>query len=148
MEHIKHAIEAAEEEIGSMTKSGRFRSREDVDTVYKLMDIVKDGYCIMEDYGDESSYDDGGMSMRRGGRGGRPYAYNNYDDGSYARGRGRGAKRYADGRYAPYSRDGDYRDGYSRDKSEFADKLRSMMDEAPDEQTRMNIKRMVDTMND
>lgn len=153
MEYIEKIIDAAESELETMTKSGKFRSAGDVDMAYKLMDIIKDGYCIMEDYGGgemSMAYEDGGMSNRRGGgrmgrRSNRSYAYDgSYDDGnaSYARGRGRGARRYADGRYAPTSRDG----GYSHDKEEFADRLRNMMEDAPDEQTRANIERMVNQM--
>lgn len=41
-----------------------------------------------------------------------------------------------------YSRDG--RNGYSR--MDWNERLRMMMDEAPDEQTRMDIKRMMDRM--
>jgi xylose isomerase len=60
------------------------------------------------------------------------------EDGEYS-------NRWVDGR--SYRRDsmGRYsRDGYSRHG--LADKLRELMTEAPDEQTRMEIKRLVDKM--
>lgn len=78
-----------------------------------------------------------------------------YDGGSYARGRGRNARRDAMGRY---SRDGGYRyeDGYSgtyrrnysRDdaKHEYMENLRRMMEDAPDEHTRNSVQRMIENM--
>lgn len=66
---------------------------------------------------------------------------------TYARGRGRNAKRDAMGRYSRDYRGGSYERGYSRDgKEEYKEQLREMMDSAPDEQTRMSIKRMIDNM--
>jgi len=145
MEHLDKILEMSEAEFGAMAKNGKFKSREEIDSVYKLMDIVKDVYCIweMEDSGDDMSYD----SMHGSYRGGS-YRYDgSYNDGnSYARGRGRNAKRDSMGRY---SRDGrSYRmDGYSRDgKQEYIEQLRDMMDEAPDEQTRKSIERMISQM--
>ena len=72
------------------------------------------------------------------------------DDGvSYARGRGRNAKRDSMGRYAReggrYSRN--YRSGnYSMDGEDMLDELRDMMEKAPDERTRMEIERMISKM--
>lgn len=150
MEHLDKILEMSEAEFGAMAKNGKFKSREEIDSVYKLMDIVKDVYCIweMEDSGDDMSYD----SMRGSYRGGS-YRYDgSYNDGnSYARGRGRNAKRDSMGRY---SREGSYRDGrsyrmdgYSREgKQEYIEHLRDMMDEAPSEEVRQNIQRMIDSM--
>lgn len=73
----------------------------------------------------------GGGQSRRGGysiRGGNSYRYEG--EGSYARGRGRNAKRDAMGRY---SMAGD----------EMIDELRDMMQDAPDEQTRMEFQRFI-----
>ena len=74
-----------------------------------------------------------------------------YDGGmSYARGR-RNARRDSMGRY---SRDGrsyrgnSYERGYSRDgKEEYKEQLMDMMDNAPSEEVRQSIKRMLDSMN-
>lgn len=153
MEHIDKIIEMADAEFGAIAKNGKFKSREEIDSVYKLMDIVKDGYCVMdmEDGMGGNSYDDG-MSYERGG------SYNDgrsirYDGGSsYARGR-RNARRDSMGRYSresyrgnsyrTYSGDG----GYSRDgEDEYKDQLRNLMDQTSDEQTRRGIKRMLDQM--
>lgn len=162
MEHLGKMIDLADAEFASVAKNGKFRSREEIDSVYKLMDIVKDAMCIanMEEEAEYSEY--GGDSYRGGSYRGGSYrggSYRgSYEDGmsnegnSYARGRGRGAKRYADGRYAPYSRDGgSYRSGnsgYSRgdEKQEYIENLRSMMQDAPDEQTRQNIQKMISQM--
>lgn len=78
----------------------------------------------------------GGQS-RRGGmtmRGGNSYRYEG--EGSYARGRGRNARRDSMGRY---SRDGDY----SMAGDEMIDELRDLMQDAPDEQTRMEFQRFI-----
>lgn len=72
----------------------------------------------------------GGMSMR----GGNSYRYEG--EGSYARGRGRNAKRDAMGRYSS-------RGGYSMDGDEMIDELRDLMQDAPDEQTRMEFQRFI-----
>ena len=151
MEHLDGIVKLAENEFAAIVQNGKFRSREEIDSVYKLMDIVKDRMkieCMEKELDEDDEY------MRGSYRG-------SYDDGmSYARGRGRYAKRDAMGRY---SRDG-YRDsyddgrmmrgddarmmrGYSRDgKEEYKENLRRMMDDAPDENTRQSIKRMLDTM--
>ena len=147
MEHIDKIIEMADAEFGAIAKNGKFKSREEIDSVYKLMDIVKDGYCVMdmEDGMGGNSYDDG-MSYERGG------SYNDgrsmrYDDGSsYARGR-RNARRDSMGRYSRENYRGNSYRGYSRDgEDEYKEHLRDLMDQAPDEQTRQGIKRMLDQM--
>jgi hypothetical protein len=145
MKHLEKLLELSDAEFGAIAANGKFKSREEIDSVYKLMDIVKDVYCVWsyEDEMDGESYDDGyGRSMR-----------GSYDGGmSYARGR-RNARRDERGRY---SRDGymdSYNDGrsmrgYSRadGKEDYKNQLRMMMEDAPDEQTRQSIKRMLDTM--
>lgn len=139
MEHLDGIVKLAENEFAAIVQNGKFRSREEIDSVYKLMDIVKDRMKIecMEQELDDASYD-----MRGSYRG-------SYDDGMSYRGR-MNAKRDSMGRYA---RDG-YRDsydgmmrGYSRDgKEEYKENLRHMMETAPDENTRQSIKRMLDNM--
>lgn len=143
MENVEKIMKLADAEFGAIVQNGKFKSREEIDSVYKLMDIVKDGYEVMscedEMYGE--SYDDGyGRSMR-----------GSYDGCmSYARGR-RNARRDSMGRY---SRDGrsyrgnSYERGYSRDgKEEYKEQLMDMMDNAPSEEVRQSIKRMLDSMN-
>ena len=144
MEHLEGLLKLVENEIEAINKNGKFKSREEIDSVYKLVDIAKDTMEIfcMEDDMNGDSYDDG-MSYERGRR---------YDGMSYARGR-RNARMDERGRY---SRDGymdSYNDGrsmrgYSRadSKEDYKNQLRMMMEDAPDENTRQNIKRMIDNM--
>lgn len=106
-----------------------------LDVVDKLTHTVKNLDKII------ASYEEDGYSNRN-----MPMYY--YDDGmSYARGDGRGrgsnARRDSMGRYS--SRGGYARErGYSRDG--IADKLRELMEDAPDEKTRMEIERLADKM--
>lgn len=146
MEHLDGILKITDAELGAIVQNGKYRSREEIDAVYKLMDIAKDVYCIWdyeEGEGGEMSYADG-MSYR----GGNSYRGNSYGN-SYARGRGRNARRDSMGRY---SREGNsYRYGgrmYSRDdgQEEFVDGLRDMMESAPDDATRQSIQRMIQQM--
>lgn len=77
-------------------------------------------------------------TTRMGNRGGSYRG--SYDGGmSYARGRGRTARRDSRGRYSS-----EY--GYSRAAEDMASQLRDMMDDAPDEQSRMDIERLAKRM--
>ena len=94
----------------------------------------------------------GGMSGRRysyarggGGRGGQGGGqgggssndgYSRRGGGSYARGRGRNARRDSMGRY---SSTGDY----SRDAEDMVDQLRELMEDAPDDRTRQEFQRFI-----
>ena len=158
MEHLERICEMANKELESVASNGKFKSREDIVSVGELIDMIKDIYEIEEmDGGMEDGYsNDGGsyrydrMYSREGGRSG----------GSYARGRGRNARRDSMGRYSRdggYSNDGSYRGsyrgssyrgGYSRadEKSDYIESLREMMEDAPDDQTRQSIQRMIQQM--
>jgi len=144
MKSIEGILKLADNEFNAIVQNGKFRSREEIDSVYKLMDIVKDAHCIWKyEEEEEGGYSEEGRSYR-GGYG--------YDDGmSMARGRGRNARRDSMGRY---SRDDGYgyRGGrsmnYSRAdaKQEYMDELREMAMNAPDDQTRQSIQRMIQQM--
>ena len=67
---------------------------------------------------------------------GNSYMGNSYDDGNSYRGR-RNARRDRMGRYSGER-------GYSR--SDLADKMRSLMHDAPDDRTRQEIQRMVEKL--
>ena len=92
---------------------------------------------MMEDFDEGYSSDvrsTDGISYNRG-------SYRTDGNGSYARGRGRYAKRDSMGRYSSergYSRD------YSRDAADMADKLHDLMREAPNEEVRHEIERLAD----
>ena len=162
MEQLDGLMKLVGAELDAINKNGKFRSREEIDSVYKLVDIVKDSYeiwCMAEELegGEE------GMSSRgsyRDGRGGSNRGGSYYEDGgSYyeRRGRGRNASRDSRGRYNEGSyREGSYRDGgmmrrggsYYREggKEEFAMELRELMQDAPDDQTRQSIQQMLQQM--
>ena len=82
--------------------------------------------------GSYGSYARGG----RGGQGGGSYRGGSYEGGSYARGRGRNARRDSMGRYSSEQ-------GYSRDAAEMADQLRELMEQAPDENIRRGVERLL-----
>ena len=144
MKSMDGILKLADKEFEAIVQNGKFRSREEIDSVYKLVDIVKDVHCIWAyEEDEEGDYSEEGRSYR-GGYG--------YDDGmSMARGRSRNARRDSMGRY---SRDDGYgyRGGrsmnYSRAdaKQEYIDNLHEMMMNAPDDQTRQSIQRMISQM--
>lgn len=111
-----------------------------LDIVDKLAHAIKNLDKIIEKYeeeeysgayyGDTYEGNQGGMNGRRGSYRGGSYR-------SYARGRGRGAKRDSMGRYSS--------EGYSR-HGDIVDELRMLMDDAPDEQSRMEIQKLVEKM--
>lgn len=131
-----------------------------LDVVDKLAHAIKNICKIIEAYEEEEysnnyggSYDGmsrtggsyRGGSYARGGNqgGGRRYSYE--DGGSYARGRGRNARRDSMGRYSRedgYSRG----DGYSLDSEEMVQNLRELMQDAPDEKTRQLMNQMIHKM--
>lgn len=120
-------------------------SSEDVTTnslevIDKLSHAVKNIDKIIEKYEEEEGASYGYGSYEGSYRGGRSNrgGYNNGN--SYARGRGRNAKRDSMGRYSSIG--GSYNDGYSRN-ADIAAELREMMMDAPDEQTRMEYQRVI-----
>jgi len=135
---ITRSITAANEKIRS---AGGKLSSGDVDYIQKLTHSLKSIKTTMAMI-EAEEMDDGEYSERymRGGynRGGsyRDSGYRgSYNDGgSYARGR-MNVRRDSMGRY---SRD----DGYSRDGG-MVDDLRSLMQDAPDEQTRQEMQQLI-----
>ena len=138
MHDLKDLLCAELEDYADKGKKSGKMSMGDLDSIHKLTDTVKNilKIDILED---ESGYSEDGAYMGDG----RIYG-TSYDDGmrrgagySYARGRGRYAKRDSMGRY---SRDDGYmrrdgrgmRDGYSRDegKAYMMEQLEDMMEDA------------------
>lgn len=159
MKSIEGILKLAENEFEAIVNNGKFRSREEIDSVYKLMDIVKDAHCIWAyEEEEESGYSEEGRSYEggsyRSNRSNRGSYEGSYEGGmSGARGRGRGARRDSMGRYSreggSYRSGRSYRGGgYSREdgKEEFVEELRGLMEEAPDDQTRQHIQRMIQQM--
>lgn len=133
-ETVSREIEEANDKI---RQAGGKLSAGDIDYVDKLthtLKSIKATIAMMEDESEEyssrgGSYE-GGLynrgSYARGGQGGS----------SYARGRGRYAKRDSMGRYSSER-------GYSRDGAEMVDELRELMEDAPSESIRHDIERLV-----
>ena len=134
MDTLEGILDVSCKELDQIVRAGKYRSRDEIDTAYKLIDIIKDVYEVWEkeDEGSGSQYGDG--YSRRGG-------YNSYNDGmgrTSARGRGRYSSRNGRSYGGYYSRAGA--------EEEFADELRDLMDHAPDESTRQSIQRMLSQM--
>lgn len=117
------------DELKEYGKKGELKNAGTLDVVDKLAHTVKNLDKIIE------SYEEGESGMY-------PYAYNDgMDNRSYRRsyrgdGRSYAQRRDSMGRYSGR--------GYSRHG--LTDKLRDLMEEAPDENTRMEIQRLVDKM--
>lgn len=119
-----------------------------LEIVDKLAHAIKNLCKIIEAMEEEEGYSErGGNSYEGGGGnrnsyegGGNRNSYrgggNSYRGGSYARGRGRNARRDSMGRY---SREG----GYSRTGDEMVEQLQELMQEAPNDQIRQDIQRLV-----
>jgi len=121
-------------------ESGQGLSMAELEYLDKLTETKKNLLKIemLEEDSEYSNAMRGGSyrgSYARGGRGG------SYDDGSYARGRGRNAKRDSMGRYSSER-------GYSYDdaKSEMIEKLHEVMESAPDETAKREVKKLVEKM--
>ena len=84
----------------------------------------------------------GGGSSNRGGSYEGSYEGGSYEGGSYARGdgrgRGRNARRDSMGRYSS--------EGYSRAADDIVERMRDLMQDAPDDQTRQEIQRLISRM--
>lgn len=139
MHSLEGILKLADNELMSMAENGKFRSREDVDTAYKLVDIAKDVYCIWK-YEDDEGYSEASYEGYEGSyRGGRSNRGSYESRRSYERGGGRSRESRRGSRNS-------YR-GYSRDsKQEFMEEMREMMEDAPDDQTRQSIQRMISQM--
>ena len=135
MHDLKDLLCAELEDYAEKGKKSGKMSMGDLDSIHKLTDTVKNILKIDMLEG-ETGYSEDGAYMGEG----RIYgtSYDGYDRGaSYARGRGRYAKRDSMGRY---SRDDGYmrrdmrgmRDGYSRDdgKAYMMEQLEDMMEDA------------------
>ncbi len=153
-ETIKEEIGEANEKI---KKAGGKLSGSDVEYIDKLTHSLKSIKAVMAMMEDEDEDEYSGASYARGGRGGNrggrsyrggSYRGSSYDDGmmtggeggSYARdGRGRGsnARRDSMGRYSSRM------DGYSR-HGDVVESLREVMEDAPDDRTRMEIQRLIE----
>ena len=106
-----------------------------LEVIDKLAHTIKNLDKIIETYEDEdytSAYNDG-MSYEGGNRGGNRYSSRYAMARGDGRGRGRNAKRDSMGRY-------------SSDSRMMVEELRDLMNDAPDERTKMEFKRFIEKM--
>lgn len=154
MEDLKDLLCAELEDYAEKGKKSGKMSMGDLDSIHKLTDTVKNILKI-DMLEEETGYSEDGAYMGEG----RIYG-TSYDDGmrrgvgySYARGRGRYAKRDSMGRY---SRDDGYvrrdvrgmRDGYSRDdgKAYMMGQLEDMMAYAENPSDKEALRRCMDAL--
>lgn len=151
MHDLKDLLCADLEDYAEKGKKSGKMSMGDLDSIHKLTDTVKNilKIDILEE---ETGYSEDGHYMGEG----RIYgtSYDGYDRGaSYARGRGRYAKRDSMGRY---SRDDGYmrrdvrnmRDGYSRDegKAYMMEQLEDMMEDAENPAEKEALRRCMEAL--
>lgn len=133
MEYVCDELEELERKID---KGGKL-SMQEIEYLDKLAHIKK-SLLSADEMWEDSEYSMARGSYAQGDRGGNRGSRSNMMDGiSYARGRRSYAQRRdARGRY---SREG----GYSMDGDEMIMELRELMQDAPDQQTRQDIQRIV-----
>lgn len=154
MHDLKDLLCAELEDYAEKGKKSGKMSMGDLETVHKLTDTVKNILKI-DMIEEESGYSEDGAYMGEG----RIYgtSYDGYDRGtSYARGRGRYAKRDSMGRYSrddgmSYARGGrmgGMRGGYSRDEGKhyMMDRLGELMDEASTPTEREALKKCMQAL--
>lgn len=145
MHDIMNLKEMLMDELSEYGRKGEINagSLQAIDT---LAHATKNLCKIIED-AEEDEYSGaygGRSSYARGGRGRSSYDGMMYEGdssygSSYARGRGRNARRDSRGRYSrEYSR--------ADAMEEMTEQLRGMMEQAPDEKTRMGIERLMQQM--
>ena len=151
MHDLKDLLCAELEDYAEKGKKSGKMSMGDLDSIHKLTDTVKNILKI-DMLDGESGYSEDGAYIGEG----RIYgtSYDGYDRGaSYARGRGRYAKRDSMGRY---SRDDGYmrrdvrgmRDGYSRDdgKAYMMEQLEDMMEDAENPAEKEALRRCMEAL--
>lgn len=134
-------------DLEKKAESGQQLSMAELEYLNKLTETKKNLLKI-EMLEEDSEYSNA-MSGRGGNRGGnrgggRSNSYYSMDDGmdmrggSYARGRGRNARRDAMGRYSS--------EGYSRAEDDFRADLEELMAMAPNDQIRQKMQRIMSDM--
>lgn len=137
-------IEYVCEELESLEKKAAKGSMSAAEIEYadKLASLKKNllkGDMLYDEMGMNDYSGAMGGSYARGGntnRGGSNRSGGSYDGMSYARGRGRNARRDSMGRYSSER-------GYSRDAEDMADQLRDLMEDAPDDSVRRDIEKLL-----
>ena len=154
METLKDLLCAELEDYAEKGKKSGKMSMGDLESIHKLPDTVKNILKI-DMLEEESGYSEDGHYMGEGRIYGTSYesGYSERGGSSYARGRGRYAKRDSMGRY---SRDDGYmrrdgrgmRDGYSRDegKAYMMEQLEDMMEDAEKPSEKEALRRCMEAL--
>ena len=152
MHDLKDLLCAELEDYAEKGKKSGKMSMGDLESIHKMTDTVKNILKI-DMLEEESGYSEDGRYMGEGRIYGTSYesGYSERDGSSYARGRGRYAKRDSMGRY---SRDdgmmyrGGMRGGYSRDdgKHYMMEQLEEMMEEAEKPAEKEALRRCMDAL--
>lgn len=144
MDLYEGILEAVEMELEEVAKKGRFTSKDEVHCVYELVGIARRIHAIwayeepQAEAGSlfsRNSYDNGG-SYNNGGSYGNGSSYNNGD--SYDGYSNRNSRRMS-------RNGGSYRNS-RHDEESFVKKMQEMRKIAPDEQTKMEIDRLLSEM--
>ena len=152
MHDLKDLLCAELEDFAEKGKKSGKMSMGDLETVHKLTDTVKNIMKI-DVLKEEVGYSEDGTYMGEGRIYGTSYegGYSERGGSSYARGRGRYAKRDSMGRYSSdggMSYRGGMRGGYSRDdgKHYMMDRLGELMDEASTPTEREALKKCMQAL--
>lgn len=161
MHDLKDLFCAELEDFAEKGKKAGKMSMGDVEVIHKLTDTVKNILKI-DMLEEETGYSEDGHYMGEGRIYGTSYegGYSERGGYSYARGRGRYAKRDSMGRYSrdggrysydddmSYARSRGYRGGYSRDegKSYMMDQLNELMEEASTQAEKDALRRCMDAL--
>lgn len=125
MKALEKLMDMAEREFDSMSKTGQFRSKDDIEMAYKLVDIVKDITTI-------NAMEDGGYSEEYRGNSYR----NSYRDGYAREGNSYRQRRDSMGRYASEGRE-DMIHSLRRMASEASGEERDALEKCLDKMERM-----------
>lgn len=155
MEDLKDLLCAELKDYAEKGKRSGELSKADVEVIDTVLNSVKNIYKIDKYKEETEGYSEDGTYMGEGRIYGTSYesGYSERDGSSYARGRGRYAKRDSMGRY---SRDDGYmhrdgrgmRDGYSRDegKAYMMEQLEEMMETAEKPAEKEALRRCMDAL--
>ena len=146
MDVYEGVLKAVERELEGVSKKG-LKSLEDVHAVYEMIDIAKDIYCIRAYEDQQEEPEEEGMFSRNSYQGGGSNRGSYRGGGSNNSYEGGGSyENYSNRRGSRRSREGgSYRNSRGDEKS-FIEKMQRMRDEAPDEQTKMEIDKLLSQM--
>lgn len=144
MDVYEGVLKAVERELEGVSKKG-LKSLQDVHAVYEMIDIAKDIYCIWAHEDQQEEQEEGGMFSRNSYEGGSRGSYGGGSYNSY--GEGGSYENYSNRRGSRrMSREGGSYRNSRQDEKSFVEKMQKMREEAPDEQTKMEIDRLLSQM--